>query len=178
MRCSTSSPCTTCPMTTCLPSHCGAAASVMKNCDVLLFLPELAMETTPGPSCLSFNADFSSLNLPPYMLSPPLPSPAVGTWLQSLTICQVTVPVVELAALTYDDVACLCHKPTHYPVELDTLRSVGFPSANCKQVSSTLLPTSGDAGADLVVQCFATRLADARFTSTEAEEVLDSLGSL
>lgn len=32
---------------------------------VHLFLPEFAMLSTPGPSCLSFNPGFSSLNLPP-----------------------------------------------------------------------------------------------------------------
>jgi hypothetical protein len=29
------------------PSHCGAGPSVRKNCELLLFLPELAMDSTP-----------------------------------------------------------------------------------------------------------------------------------
>jgi hypothetical protein len=49
---------------------------VKKNWLLLLFLPELAMLSMPAASCFSLSPGFSSLNFPPYMESPPEPSPA------------------------------------------------------------------------------------------------------
>ena len=46
----------------------------MKNCDPFVLGPLLAMETTPRTVCFS-SGWTSSLNLPPQMLSPPLPVP-------------------------------------------------------------------------------------------------------
>mmetsp|Transcript_4925 Transcript_4925/g.14019 ORF Transcript_4925/g.14019 Transcript_4925/m.14019 type:complete len:228 (+) Transcript_4925:241-924(+) len=71
-----SKPETSSPNTTCLPSRCGAGASVRNHCEVLLFLPELPMDRTPMRSCLRCRPRFSSLNLRPVKtLSPPVPLP-------------------------------------------------------------------------------------------------------
>ena len=43
----------------------------IKNCEPLVFGPELAIESVPGCSCLSWK--FSSLNFPPYIDLPPVP---------------------------------------------------------------------------------------------------------
>lgn len=59
----TSMPSTTLPNTTCLPSSQLVGAVQMKNCEPLVFLPEFAIERTPGPVCLS--EKFSSSNLEP-----------------------------------------------------------------------------------------------------------------
>ena len=48
---------------------------VMKNCEPLVFLPELAMLSRPFLVC--FNLKFSSSNLFPYIDFPPVPSPFV-----------------------------------------------------------------------------------------------------
>ena len=47
------------------PSQRGAAASVKKNWLLLVFLPELAIDTAPAASCFNLSPAFSSLNLPP-----------------------------------------------------------------------------------------------------------------
>ena len=59
---------------TCLPVRCGAASSVTKNCEPFVSGPLFAMTNSPalstshpGPSNLS------SANVPPNMLSPPVP---------------------------------------------------------------------------------------------------------
>ena len=49
--------------TTCLPSSQGAAAVQRKNCEPFVFGPAFAMDSTPGPACLSWK--FSSLNFSP-----------------------------------------------------------------------------------------------------------------
>ena len=43
----------------------------IKNWEPLVFGPELAIESVPGCSCLSWK--FSSLNFPPYIDLPPVP---------------------------------------------------------------------------------------------------------
>ena len=68
----TSIPCTTCPKTTCFPSNQSVRAVVMKNCEPLLFGPELAIDSNPGTLC--FRMKFSSSNLRPYIERPPVPS--------------------------------------------------------------------------------------------------------
>ena len=40
------------PKTECLPSSQGVATCVMKNCEPLVFGPELAIDSTPGPVVL------------------------------------------------------------------------------------------------------------------------------
>lgn len=50
----------TCPTATCLPSSHGASVSQMKNWLALVSLPPLAIDTTPGESCLTLK--FSSAN--------------------------------------------------------------------------------------------------------------------
>mmetsp|Transcript_37278 Transcript_37278/g.118640 ORF Transcript_37278/g.118640 Transcript_37278/m.118640 type:complete len:222 (-) Transcript_37278:477-1142(-) len=60
---STSMPSTTWPKTTCLPSRCGVAFVQMKNCEPLVFGPELAMDRTPGP--VWRNLKFSSAKVLP-----------------------------------------------------------------------------------------------------------------
>ena len=62
--------CKTCPKTTCLPSRCGVGTVVIKNWLPLVLGPELAMESSPGLSCVS--SKVSSSNLVPYIDSPPL----------------------------------------------------------------------------------------------------------
>ena len=57
---STSSPSTTAPKTTCLPSSQGVFTVQRKNCEPLVFGPALAMLRTPGPVC--FSLKFSSAN--------------------------------------------------------------------------------------------------------------------
>ncbi|KAH9529206.1 Eukaryotic translation initiation factor 3 subunit E, variant 2 [Dermatophagoides farinae] len=42
-------PCITCPNTTCLPSSHSVREVVMKNCDPLVFGPELAIDRIPAP---------------------------------------------------------------------------------------------------------------------------------
>eukprot|EP00241_Pyramimonas_parkeae_P008104 CAMPEP_0114226660 /NCGR_PEP_ID=MMETSP0058-20121206/1355_1 /TAXON_ID=36894 /ORGANISM="Pyramimonas parkeae, CCMP726" /LENGTH=148 /DNA_ID=CAMNT_0001337409 /DNA_START=481 /DNA_END=927 /DNA_ORIENTATION=- len=69
----TSIPETSLPKTTCLPLSEGARSKVTKNCEPLVWGPALAMLSSPGPEweCLKL----SSAKSPPYMDSPPLPSP-------------------------------------------------------------------------------------------------------
>mmetsp|Transcript_15108 Transcript_15108/g.20256 ORF Transcript_15108/g.20256 Transcript_15108/m.20256 type:complete len:281 (+) Transcript_15108:580-1422(+) len=68
-------PSTTEPNTTCFPLRNGVASVVIKNCDPFVFSPAFAIDRSPGRSC--FSLKFSSLNSPPYMLSPPVPLPRV-----------------------------------------------------------------------------------------------------
>ena len=56
-------PSRTCPKTVCLPFRNGVATVHRKNCEPLVLGPALAMESTPGPVCLSVK--FSSANLAP-----------------------------------------------------------------------------------------------------------------
>src|SRR5262245_53436509 len=58
-----SEPSITSPKTTCLPSSQAVTTVVMKNCEPLVFGPELAIERRNGLLCLSLK--FSSLNLLP-----------------------------------------------------------------------------------------------------------------
>mmetsp|Transcript_8347 Transcript_8347/g.27546 ORF Transcript_8347/g.27546 Transcript_8347/m.27546 type:complete len:233 (+) Transcript_8347:126-824(+) len=69
-----SKPPTTLPKTVCLPSRWAADLNVMKNCDPFVFGPELAIDSTPLPSCLSL-AIGSSANGFPHLDSPPVPVP-------------------------------------------------------------------------------------------------------
>lgn len=48
----TSMPSITCPKTTCLPSRCGHALDVTKNCDEFVFLPQFAMDNKPAHECV------------------------------------------------------------------------------------------------------------------------------
>lgn len=59
----TSIPSFTCPNTTCFPSSQSVFAVQMKNWDPFVLGPALAIERTPGPTCLSMK--FSSGNLLP-----------------------------------------------------------------------------------------------------------------
>jgi len=45
-------PSITWPNTTCLPSRCGHALRVIKNCDELVFLPQLAIDKRPAQECV------------------------------------------------------------------------------------------------------------------------------
>ena len=47
-----SMPSITRPKTTCLPSSQGAGLKVMKNCELLVFLPQLAIDRSPRAECL------------------------------------------------------------------------------------------------------------------------------
>mmetsp|Transcript_28735 Transcript_28735/g.77835 ORF Transcript_28735/g.77835 Transcript_28735/m.77835 type:complete len:205 (+) Transcript_28735:633-1247(+) len=80
----TSSPSTTFPKTTCLPSNQGVLTVVIKNWDPLVLGPALAILRYMGPSCLRLK--FSSSNLAPKMLSPPVPFPLVKSppWIMKL----------------------------------------------------------------------------------------------
>ena len=64
-----------------MPSRWAALLKVMKNWLPLVLGPELAIESTPRPSCRSLFVH-SSLKGLPHMLSPPVPVP-VGSppWL-------------------------------------------------------------------------------------------------
>ena len=62
------------PKMVCFPSSHGVGASVMKNCDPLVFGPLLAMDKTPAPVCFSSRV-ISSSNLPPNADTPPRPVP-------------------------------------------------------------------------------------------------------
>ena len=59
----TSMPLVTEPKTTCLPSSQSVLTVQRKNCEPLVPGPALAIESTPGPVCLS--EKFSSANLAP-----------------------------------------------------------------------------------------------------------------
>ena len=84
---SVSMPPTTRPKIVCLPSRWVHWRNVMKlqmsneaqqpttnNCDLFVFLPWLAIDSTPRVSCFSART-ISSLNAPPNALSPPSPLP-------------------------------------------------------------------------------------------------------
>ena len=58
---------------------------MMKNCEPLVSLPELAMDSLPGLSC--FSAKFSSGNLAPYTDSPPRPSPVYLHLVRASFVC-------------------------------------------------------------------------------------------
>lgn len=59
------------PKQTCLLSNHGVGTVVMKNCDPLVFFPEFAIDNSPGLVCLTVK--FSSSNVSPYILFPPVP---------------------------------------------------------------------------------------------------------
>lgn len=65
---------TTLPKTECWLFRCLHDLYVMKNCDPVVFGPELAMLSTPRLSCVMRDSN-SSLILPPQRLSPPFPLP-------------------------------------------------------------------------------------------------------
>ena len=56
-------PSTTDPNTTCFPSSHAVLDVQMKNCDPFVSGPALAMDNTPGPTCLKVK--FSSSNFVP-----------------------------------------------------------------------------------------------------------------
>ena len=56
----------------------------MKNCDLLVFFPLLAIERIPDPTC--FNSKFSSLNFSPYIDFPPVPFPRVKSPLVTVMV--------------------------------------------------------------------------------------------
>mmetsp|Transcript_18531 Transcript_18531/g.37481 ORF Transcript_18531/g.37481 Transcript_18531/m.37481 type:complete len:241 (-) Transcript_18531:620-1342(-) len=64
----TSMPMTTLPKTTCFPSSHVVFAVHRKNCEPFVPGPALAIESTPGPVCLSVK--FSSANLPDEEIEP------------------------------------------------------------------------------------------------------------
>ena len=74
---STSHPSTTSPNTTCFPLSLSSFPNVMKNCDVLEFLPWLPMHSKPRRSIFFLRPAGSSLKVPfaPWMPSPPVPFP-------------------------------------------------------------------------------------------------------
>lgn len=57
----TSIPSITYPNTTCLPSKCGHGLSVIKNYELFVFLPLLAIDSNPAHACLL--EKFSSTNV-------------------------------------------------------------------------------------------------------------------
>ena len=62
------------PNIVCLLSKELAGARVIKNCDLFVFGPLLAILIIPAPECFNSGV-ISSSNTPPYILSPPLPVP-------------------------------------------------------------------------------------------------------
>ena len=82
----------TLPNIVCFPSNQGVGANVMKNCEPFELGPELAIHNTPAPVCFKSLVSSSS-NLPPNILSPPLPVP-VGS--PPCTIC-ISVGGVEVS---------------------------------------------------------------------------------
>jgi hypothetical protein len=71
----TSRPSITDPKTVYFPLRWLCARYVIKNWLVFVFLPLFAMDSTPRLLCLSVGT-ISSLNLPPYILTPPFPVPS------------------------------------------------------------------------------------------------------
>lgn len=133
-----SQPSNTCPKTTCFPFSCDSwSASVMKNCEVLEFLPLFAIPSIPKVSNFNFKPVFSSLNLPPYIESPPDPSPAYpkAWWRKADRNCRILLQT--------------CHRRA--AVVKSELR---FTDAGNRELAKQPFIVSRKSSADKLIPCF------------------------